>query len=166
MRPFLTTKQLQILTQALVISSLDYCNALYYGIDSALLNQLQIIPNSACRTIFGLKKRESVSEHLKRLHWLKVKERIQFKILLLVYKSLNGQSPDYLSELIKYNNISGSRRPSLTSSMINSSKGNRAFQRCSPILWNSIPCDIRQSDNLALFKNKLKTYLYSKSHPE
>ena len=95
MRPFLTTKQLQILIQALVISSLDYCNALYYGIDSALLNQLQIIQNSACRTIFGLKKRESVSDHLKRLHWLKVKERIQFKILLLVYKSLNGQAPDY-----------------------------------------------------------------------
>ena len=33
---------------------------------------------------------------LKNLHWLSVEKRIEFKILLLTYKTINGQSADYL----------------------------------------------------------------------
>ena len=87
MKPFLNKSQMKILTQALVISSLDYCNALYYGIDSQLMKQLQVIQNRACRVIFGLKRRDSVDSFIKELHWLKVEQRIQFKILLLAYIS-------------------------------------------------------------------------------
>ena len=165
MQPFLNTKQLQSLTQALVISSLDYCNALYYGIDANLLNQLQIIQNRACRTVLGLRKREHVTQHLEDLHWLKVQERIEFKVLLLVYKALNGLSPEYLAELISYNNISGSRTPSLLSPVARTSKGIQAFQYYAPRLWNNTPYNIRQCDNIFIFKKKLKTYLFTKSYP-
>ena len=113
--------------------------------------------------LLGLKKKDSVSEHLKGLHWLKVQERIEYKILLLVYKSLNGMAPEYLGDLIKYNNVSGSRTPSLQCFVPKTSKGNKAFQSCSPRLWNMLPFDIRQSDDLNLFKKKLKSHLFTKS---
>ena len=58
MKPFLNMKQMQQLVQALIISSLDYCNALYYGASRKTVSQLQAIQNRACATIFGLKKRE------------------------------------------------------------------------------------------------------------
>ena len=60
------------------------------------------------------KNRESTSHHTKNLHWLKIKERIEFKVLLLVYKTLTGISPEYATTLINYNHISGSlcHRPS------------------------------------------------------
>ena len=96
MKSFLNHQQLQILTQGLVLSSLDYCNALYFGIEHHLINQLQCIQNSACRVIFGLKRKEYVAGQLKELHWLKIQERIEFKLLTLVYKCLNGITPQYI----------------------------------------------------------------------
>jgi hypothetical protein len=163
MKAFLNQQQMQILTQSLVISSIDYCNALYFGIDSNLLNQLQGIQNRACRIVFGLKRKESVADYLKRLHWLKVSERIEFKILLLTYKALNGLAPCYLSKLLHYNNMSGSSTPSLQSFVAKSSRGHRAFQSHAPSLWNGLPADIRESLNVNIFKSKLKTFLFKKS---
>ena len=57
MRTFLNQQQMQILVNALVISSPDYCNALYYGDDCYVSKQLQMLQNRACKTIFGLKKK-------------------------------------------------------------------------------------------------------------
>ena len=164
MKSFLSIKQMTILTQALVVSALDYCNALYYGIDAEFINQLQVCQNRACRVIFGLKKRDSVTQHLKNLHWLKIRERIDFKILLLVFKCLNGLAPEYLSELLQYNNLSGSRTPSLKSSVTATQKGARAFLSSAPLLWNTLPVDIRESVNVNSFKCKLKTFLFKKSY--
>ena len=127
------------------------------------MNQLQTIQNRACRIILGLKRKESVTQHLKSLHWLKVSERVEFKILVLVYKCLNGLAPQYLSALIHYNTISGSRTPSLLSSIPKTRIGNFAFQNSAPILWNDLPCDIRQSGTITSFKKKLKTHLFQKS---
>ena len=166
MHPYISPKQLQTLVQALVVSSLDYCNALYYGIHPSMLNQLQVIQNRACRTILGLKKMTNVHEHLKNLHWLKTEQRIEFKILLLVYKSLNGLAPTYLSELLSYNNISGSRTPTLQTPIPNTARAGRAFYYSAPRLWNCLPCDIKQFASITVFKNKLKTYLFHKSYPE
>ena len=155
---------MKTIIQALVISSLDYCNALYDGIEPYKLDHLQSIQNRACRIIFGLKRKESVDEHLLKLHWLKVRERIDFKLLLLVYKSLNGLAPSYLSELLHYNNLSGSRTPSLTVPALSSVLGNRAFMCHGPKLWNELPIDIKYSETVSIFKKKLKTYLFKKSY--
>ena len=165
MRTFLNQQQMQILVNALVISSLDYCNALYYGADCYVSKQLQMLQNRACKTIFGLKRKESVSEYMKSLHWLKIPQRIDFKILLLVYKCLNGLAPQYLSELVNYNTISGSRTPSLFSHIPNTLKGSHAFQYSAAYLWNNLSLDIRQSSSLDSFKKCLKTYLFYKSYP-
>jgi hypothetical protein len=163
MKSFLTQDQMQQLTQALIISSMDYCNALYFGSNSSVLRQLQTIQNRACRTVLGLKRRASVDTHLQNLHWLKVAERIEFKILLVTYKSLNGIAPSYLSELFSYNPISGSRTPSLQPYLAKTSVGDRAFISCASKLWNNLPCDIKHSSNISIFKRKLKTFLFTKS---
>ena len=63
------------------VSSLDYCNA------KNLLNSFQLIQNAAAQVLTGIRKRDNVSP---------VKFRIKFKILLLVYKALNGRAPYYL----------------------------------------------------------------------
>ena len=98
------------------------------------------------------------------LHWLKTEQRIEFKILLLVYKSLNGLAPSYLSELLSYNNISGSRAPTLQTPIPSTARAGRAFYYSAPRarLWNCLPCDIKQSASINIFK----TYLYHKSYPE
>jgi len=56
--------------------------------------------NSVARLITGIKKYGHISDALSNLHWLPIECRIKFKILLMVYKSLNGLAPDYLPALI------------------------------------------------------------------
>ena len=55
----------------------------------------------SCQICVKLKRMDICMEVLKTLHWLPIKFRIQFKILLLVYKCLNGLAPSYLSELLE-----------------------------------------------------------------
>ena len=163
MRSFLSLEQLNQLAIALVLSSLDYCNALYYGCSTHVLSQLQGIQNRACAIVCRLKKRDSKSQFLKQLHWLKVKERIEYKMLLMVFKCIIGLTPNYLSELISYNSINGSRLPSLKGSINDSVIGGRAFSVCGPRLWNELPFELRSVTNIVRFKSLLKTHLFMKS---
>ena len=82
--------------QSLVMSRLDYCNALLIGIQQDLIAQLQRLQNSAARIVSRTKKYEHITHVLIKLHWLPIKFRIQFKVLLLLYKALNGLAPKEL----------------------------------------------------------------------
>ena len=114
--------------------------------------------------IFGLKKRDSVHEKLKNLHWLKVRERIEFKLYLLTFKAVNGIGPSYLSDIITFVNDSSRRRSSLHFSVRSHSSHPRAFQTVAPKLWNQLPIEISSCHDIALFKRMLKTHLFKKSH--
>ena len=67
-----------------------------------MINKLQIIQNAAARIVTFTKKTDHITPVLCKLHWLPVQYRIIFKILLLLYKGLNGLAPAYISELLHY----------------------------------------------------------------
>ena len=90
-----------MLVNALVISRVDYCNCLLFGIHVYQRDKLQRIQNTAARLAMGLKRSDHVTLILKNLHWLPVEKRIEFKILLITYKTIHGQSADYLKPLIE-----------------------------------------------------------------
>uniref|UniRef100_A0A672P2L3 Reverse transcriptase domain-containing protein n=1 Tax=Sinocyclocheilus grahami TaxID=75366 RepID=A0A672P2L3_SINGR len=69
-RPFLTEHAAQLLVQALVISRLDYCNALLAGLPSSTIKTLQMIQNAAARLVFNEPKRAHVTPLFISLHWL------------------------------------------------------------------------------------------------
>ena len=164
MKPYLSIAQMQQLVQALVISSIDYCNALYLGTNSSVIKQLQNIQNRACAIVLGLKRKESKSKHLESLHWLKVPERIEFKILLTVFKALNGLAPSYITQLLLYNDISGSRTPSLRPYQAKTAIGNRAFVCQAARLWNNLPLELKTYSNVDNFKSELKTFLFKRCY--
>ena len=83
-----------------VTSRLDYCNSLMFGIPKELISQLQKRQNHAARVITKWRKYDHITPVLVDLHWLPVKQRIDFKILLLTYKALNGLAPAYMRELL------------------------------------------------------------------
>ena len=89
-RRVLTEDATKTVMQSLVMSRLDYCNALLIGIQQDLIAKLQRLQNSAARIVSRTRKYEHITPVLIKLHWLPIKFRIQFKILLLVYKALNG----------------------------------------------------------------------------
>ena len=87
------------LNRVLVLSRVDYCNSLYYGLPNFLLAKLQRIMNSAARLIFRLSPSTPTSSYLKQLHWLTIRQRIVFKILLYAHRFVHqpGKLPIYLS---------------------------------------------------------------------
>jgi len=88
--------------RSLVLSRLDYGNALLMGTNSNDIMKLQRLQNWSAKIIFYAKKFDQVSQFLSQLHWLPVKERIQYKILLYVYKCFHELGPKYLSYLLHY----------------------------------------------------------------
>ena len=92
-------------------SRLDYCDSLMFGIPKELIAQLQQRQNHAARVLTTRGIYEHITQVLVDIHWLPVQQRIEFKIILLTYKALNGLAPAYLSELlVLYNPMSDRRK--------------------------------------------------------
>ena len=89
---------------AFITSRLDYCNSRLYGLLSTEISKLQRVQNAAARLVTCYSKFSHVTPVLYQLYWLPVRFRIFFKVLLIVYKSLLGQSPQYISNLISVRN--------------------------------------------------------------
>ncbi len=86
--------------QALIISRLDYCNALLAGLPSCTIKPLQMIQNAAARLVFNEPKGAHVTPLFISLHWLPVAARIKFKTLMLAYRTTTGSAPAYFHSLI------------------------------------------------------------------
>jgi len=79
--------------QAFVSTRLDYCNSLMYSIADGLMQRLQEVQNAATRLITGARRHDHISPALRQLQWLPVRQRVQFKLAVLVFKALHGLAP-------------------------------------------------------------------------
>ncbi len=143
-RPFLTEHAAQLLVQALVISRLDYCNAILDGLPSNTIKPLQIIQNAAARLVFNEPKRANVTPHFISLHWLPVAARIQFKTLMLAYRTTTGSAPTYFHSLLRIYTPSRSLRSAserrlVVPSQRGSKSLSRTFSFTVPGCWNDLP---------------------------
>ncbi len=100
-RPFLTEHAAQLLVQALVISRLDYCNALLAGLPLSTIKPLQIIQNAAAQLVFNEPKRAHFTPLFISFHWLSVAARIKFKTLMLAYRTITGSTPAYFPSILR-----------------------------------------------------------------
>uniref|UniRef100_A0A669EZ97 Reverse transcriptase domain-containing protein n=1 Tax=Oreochromis niloticus TaxID=8128 RepID=A0A669EZ97_ORENI len=168
-RNILSRSDAEKLVHAFITSRLDYCNSLLSGCPKNSLKSLQLIQNAAARVLTGTRKREHISPVLASLHWLPVKSRIEFKILLLTYKVLNNQAPSYLNDLVvPYHPIRALRSRSAgllaVPRVFKSRMGGRAFSFQAPLLWNQLPVWIRETDTISTFKIRLQTFLFAKAY--
>ena len=157
-RKFLCVKDLRLLVQSIIISRIDNCNSLLYGVLVLSLKKLQKVQNACARLIYGIRKRDHVSPILRELHWLPVKQRIIFKILLFVFKYYHSTAPVYIAQCL-YKSDRGDY--TLKVPRTSTRYGDRAFSNCAPRLWNALPLDIRSSNSISYFRSHLKHVLFS-----
>ena len=164
-RKYLDRPTVEKLVNATITSRLDYCNSLMFGIPKELISQLQKRQNHVARVITKWRKYDHITPVLVDLHWLPVKQRIDFKILLLTYKALNGLAPAYMRELL----IPYSPKRTLRSTenhLLTPPRwrleyfGKRSFAAAAPTLWNNLPLNIKQAPSVDIFKSRIKTHLF------
>ena len=90
------TTVFQSLATALVLPHLDYCNSVLCGLPTSLIRRLQSVQNATTRLIFGIRRPEHISLALISLHWLRIPERISFKLPVLTYRTIHGAGLSYL----------------------------------------------------------------------
>ena len=167
-RRFLTHSATKTLIHAYVTSRLDYCNGLLYGLPKESINRLQSVLNTAARLVTLTRKYDSITPVLKELHWLPVEFRIQYKIILQVFKTLNDMGPKYLSDKLHLKTTRGLRSDNKKLLKIPTSRlksyGDRAFSVAGPRLWNDLPDHLRLCTKPDIFKRDLKTYLFNKAY--
>ena len=166
-RKYLTEEAAATLARSLILSKLDYGNGLLYGLPDCALDKLQRIQNHAAKVVMRKKKHDHVTPLLKHLHWLPVKQRINFKICLLTYKILDGKAPQYLKDLIQVYEPDKTLRSVSKSLLVEKrtrlkGSGDRAFSACAPKLWNQLPVEVKTCSSIESFKKALKTYYFKK----
>ena len=162
-----TTK---ILVQALILSKLDYCNSLLLGTPKYNIAKLQRIQNMSCRMIYQLPKYSTINTYLAKLHWLKMQEQITYKVATIMYKCINNITLAYLLEMVI------SQLPH-TRSLRSTNRGllyttisrtefvhSGSFKSMGPCICNTLPENIKNSNNIDIFKTRLKTHLFRISY--
>jgi len=116
---------------------------------------------------------DHITDVLVSLHWLRIPQRIEYKIVVLTYKALHGSAPRYLGPLVPVANLPGRRAlrsadtsrlsvPSVRLSTVDS----RAFPVAGPRIWNALPQETTSAQSLSLFRQRLKSHLFRRSYPD
>ena len=169
-RRSLSTDAAKTLVHSLISSRVDYCNSIFYGATDVVVRRLQSVPNAAARLISKRRKFDHITPVLRdQLHWLPIRHRIDFKISVFVYNALHGRGPTCLSRTCNPVRKVGARAH-LRSAILGDLTvprtrtrrfGPRSFRVSGPVVWNSLPEDIRTPElSLERFKSMLKTHLF------
>ena len=165
---FLSHDALRTLVHSCVLSRLDYCNSLYYGCPAYLIERLQRVQNAAARVIMKARKFDHITPILQQLHWLPVDHRVRYKIELLTFKAVIGVAPKYLCDLTQPYSQSRSLRSNAKRLLKHNDCrlkrfGGRSFKCVAPVLWNSLPDNVRFLQTVTDFKKFLKTLHFKKA---
>lgn len=163
-RRYLTVDATRSLVRALVMSRIDYCNAVLINLPKGSIARLQAVQNAAARTIMNTPRHAHITPTLKSLHWLPIHRRIEHKVLTYTYKALHGEAPPYLEALVQPYSPQRVLRSQNSNSLVvngtNNKYGTRAFRNAAPPLWNNLPHHLRFANSLNTFKKDLKTHLF------
>ena len=169
-RNVLTDQSASQLIHALISSRIDYCNSILYGMSDSVISDLQHIQNTAARILAKCGNSFIHSKIiLKKLHWLPIKQRIVYTILITTYKAYHSIAPKYICDLITRREYKRELRTNDQMNLVvpfvkRKHFGERSFSYAAPREWNKLELSIRKSESLESFKKKFKTYLFEAAY--
>ena len=145
------------------------CNSFSLAVSSPLAYYLLGLSLSLTRT----RMCEHITSKRKSLHWLPIRQRVMYKIAVLVYQCVNGTAPSYLCKLVslrsvnrRLRNYSEISRNLEVPATLPGAYGSRSFTYAAPQIWNSLPIDLKMSPSIENFRVGLKTHLFKLAYPD
>ena len=158
----------KILVHALVLAKVDYCNSLLLGSFPYILQKLQKIQNMGAQVINHKRKYDFISQDIQELHWLKIPERIQYKVAVLTFECVSSDAPTYLKDLVNttlnhvLHSTTNNYLPLSMSRLSHIHKSSCSIMAVR--IWNDLLSNLRYTTSINIFKTGLKTVLFHKSH--
>ncbi len=143
----------------------DYCSLVWDCCSTGLAEKLQKLQNRAVRILLSAPYDSSATDLFRRLHWKNLRNQRLFAKAIMMFKILNGQTPDYLSNKFIFRNDTTIYRlrnseMRLALPQPRTDYVRKSFSYSGAALWNSLPTDIRVSKTLGEFKTKLSNFSF------
>ena len=140
-------------------------NTVFAGLPASTLKSLPRLINAAACYLANLVPYDSVTNTLKELHGLPIKQRITYKLCVMMHLALHLRtSKDMLTSVADMPGRGHLR--STASGSFDVRIGSQAFSVAEPQAWNSLPVEIRNAPmTRSVFKNRLKTFLFEQAYP-
>ena len=171
-----------MMVKQIILSKIDYNNALLTGLPKYIIQSLQAIIKSAIRFIYNLKWDDGITPYIYKSHILPATYRIDYKVCATVYNCLFGKAPIYLQNMLQWNTPRtllpfspdgdnsyivprATEDPLLLA--IPTDFGNktryrsRSFSYYAPRCWNKLPFHVRSAQSREAFKTDLKTHYFT-----
>ena len=165
---FLPSTSLKTIYVTLIQPDIDYCVSIWANSANIHMMKIQRLQNRAARIICNNFDRNiSSSTLLKSLNIMNIKQRQQYFILILMFKCMNGLAPTTLNDNLNFVNDShsyvtrASVQNDLTLPKPNCEIFCQSFMYLGPLMWNSLPCHIRNISDIIQFKHIIKNYVMS-----
>ena len=143
----------------------DYCNELLYRAPVMTINKLQRAQNNLARVVCQCRARSDARPLLRSLHWLPIRQRIEYKIAPVAYKALKNSNPPYLADLLEIQVTSRAVRSADATHLVlprtRTELAKRAFAVVAPVIWNSLPSALCHCQTVLTFKKHLKTHYFN-----
>ena len=155
-RPFVPSSTLHYIYNALIQSHLDSWNLVWGNCGKTLFDRLQKLQNRAARGLTFSSYDADANRLSRQLDWRDLSTQFLTQKAIMVYKSLNGLVPEYLSsKFVKRNETRYSLKDSVTKLFVPFPRTNfmkKSFSYNGAVLWNSLPCNVREAKSLTQFK--------------
>ena len=170
LRPTLPCKILSIIYQTTIQPIFDYGLTIWGQTSKRNIRTIQVLQNRAARAVCGNFDflNSSVSKMISDLSWMNIEQRLFYFTAILMFKCLNNLAPEYLSNLLKYthelhpHNTRHASNWNLNIPKPKTSTFMNSFSYQGPLIWNTLPTNIRDSNNIQTFKTHLKEYVKNK----
>ena len=155
-----------IVVQSLVLTVLNYCSTIWGMASKTQIDRVQKIQNFTAKvSVGGLRKYDHVQPAFEKLKWLKVKNKIHHNICIIVFKIINNYFPEWFCKLLRVEQVRDlptRQRLHMYTPRTRTDLGARSLKVKGPLLWNTLPTQIKGANNIRDFKCKLKDYFVNR----
>jgi hypothetical protein len=156
-------KNRKMLANGIFISKLSYLIALWGGCGTGLVRSLQIIQNKVARVVTRLDWSTPARDMHHQCGWLSVHQLAYYHSVMIIYKVKVNHSPRYLDNMFSWSYEANTRQA--TSGQIRQLGRPRLELTRDSFRWraadqfNNLPTDVRNSENIRIFKLKAKAWI-------